>query len=111
LNASKIKNETDVLLKALTLNWLIPLKEVYNNRDSFPSLEHYTQQLHTTKKSYYCNQAIFKRNASTNYTKHKNIEAKRKLAQNNSIQTVAFDLGFDQPTYFTKYFKKSEDLP
>jgi hypothetical protein len=23
----KIKNETDVLLKALTLNWLIPLKK------------------------------------------------------------------------------------
>jgi AraC-like DNA-binding protein len=30
------------------------------------------------------------------------------LAQNNSIQTVAFDLGFDQPTYFTKYFKKKD---
>jgi hypothetical protein len=39
-----------VLLK-LTLNWLIPLKEVYNNRDSFPSLEHYTQQLHTNTKN------------------------------------------------------------
>jgi YesN/AraC family two-component response regulator len=25
-----------------------------------------------------------------------------------SIQTVAFDLGFDQPTYFTKYFKKND---
>jgi hypothetical protein len=41
--------------KALTLNWLIPLKEVYNNRDSFPSLEHYTQQLHTILKAFYCN--------------------------------------------------------
>jgi hypothetical protein len=48
LNASKIKRN-GCAFKTLTLNWLIPLKEVYNNRDSFPSLEHYTQQLHTTK--------------------------------------------------------------
>jgi hypothetical protein len=52
LSIERIKiKQTDVLLKTLTLNWLIPLKEVYNNRDSFPSLEHYTQQLHTNTKS------------------------------------------------------------
>jgi AraC-like DNA-binding protein len=34
------------------------------------------------------------------------LEAKRKLAQKQlSIQTVAFDLGFDQPTYFTVFQK------
>jgi methylphosphotriester-DNA--protein-cysteine methyltransferase len=97
-----------MFLKTPTLNWLIPLKEVYNNRDSFPSLEHYTQQLHTnTKKAHYCNQAIFKRNPCTNYTKHKNTRSKTQASSKQlSIQTVAFDLGFDQPTYFTKYFKK-----
>ena len=36
------------------------------------------------------------------------LEAKRKLANKElSIQEIAFDLGFDQPTYFTKYFKKA----
>jgi hypothetical protein len=46
----KIKNN-GCAFKNMTLNWLIPLKkEVYNNRDSFPSLEHYTK-LHTNTKS------------------------------------------------------------
>jgi hypothetical protein len=36
-----------VLLKTWTLSLPIPLKkEVYNNRDSFPLLEHYTETSH-----------------------------------------------------------------
>ncbi len=35
------------------------------------------------------------------------LEAKRMLSsQNISIKEVAYSLGFDQPTYFTKFFKK-----
>ena len=35
------------------------------------------------------------------------LEAKRMLSnQNISIKEVAYALGFDDPTYFTKYFKK-----
>lgn len=35
------------------------------------------------------------------------LEAKRMLSNENlSIQEIAFSLGFDQPTYFTKFFKK-----
>ena len=35
------------------------------------------------------------------------LEAKRMLAsKNSSIKEIAYSLGFDQPTYFTKYFKK-----
>ena len=35
------------------------------------------------------------------------IEAKRLLSNtSNAVKEVAFALGFDQPTYFTKYFKK-----
>ncbi|WP_109830663.1 helix-turn-helix domain-containing protein [Reichenbachiella versicolor] len=35
------------------------------------------------------------------------LEAKRKLSNKNiSIKEVAYSLGFDQPTYFTKFFKK-----
>ncbi|MEM1340258.1 MAG: AraC family transcriptional regulator [Bacteroidota bacterium] len=35
------------------------------------------------------------------------LEAKRMLASKSmSIKEIAYNLGFDQPTYFTKYFKK-----
>ncbi|WP_435264331.1 helix-turn-helix domain-containing protein [Tenacibaculum sp. nBUS_03] len=39
------------------------------------------------------------------------LEAKRMLSnQDVSIKEVAYSLGFDQPTYFTKYFKKETQL-
>jgi AraC family transcriptional regulator, transcriptional activator of pobA len=39
------------------------------------------------------------------------LEAKRRLANKKfSIQEIAYDLGFDQPTYFTKYFKKAAGI-
>jgi hypothetical protein len=45
----KKKNETDVFFKSADFELLYSKKEVYNNRDSFPSLEHYTQNF-TLKK-------------------------------------------------------------
>lgn len=39
------------------------------------------------------------------------LEAKRMLSQHDvSIKEVAYYLGFDQPTYFTKFFKKETKL-
>ena len=39
------------------------------------------------------------------------LEAKRMLSsQNISIKEVAYSLGFDQPTYFTKFFKKEVSI-
>ncbi|WP_435262987.1 AraC family transcriptional regulator [Tenacibaculum sp. nBUS_03] len=39
------------------------------------------------------------------------LEAKRMLSNHNiSIKEVAYSLGFDQPTYFTKFFKKEVQL-
>ncbi|MEO9869232.1 helix-turn-helix transcriptional regulator [Ekhidna sp.] len=39
------------------------------------------------------------------------LEAKRQLSNTNtSIKELAYSLGFDQPTYFTKYFKKHTGL-
>ncbi len=39
------------------------------------------------------------------------LEAKRLLSNTTlSIKEVAYDLGFDQPTYFTKYFKKHTQM-
>lgn len=43
--------------------------------------------------------------------KRKLLEAKRLLSNTNiSITELAYKLGFDQPTYFTKYFKKETGL-
>lgn len=40
--------------------------------------------------------------------KRKILEAKRMLAnQTTSIKEIAYSIGFEQPTYFTKYFKKA----
>lgn len=42
---------------------------------------------------------------------YKVLEAKRLLSNTRlSIKEIAFQLGFDQPTYFTKYFKKYTKL-
>ena len=43
--------------------------------------------------------------------KRKILEAKRLLSNSKlSVKEVAYSLGFDQPTYFTKYFKKYTDI-
>lgn len=109
----KNKNETDVLFKNTDFELAYSFKkEVYNNRDSFPSLEHYTQQLHTNTKKLTTVTKQYLRGTPAQIIKNvKILEAKRKLAQKQlTIQTIAFDLGFDQPTYFTKYFKKATGL-
>ncbi|MEZ7499032.1 helix-turn-helix transcriptional regulator [Flavobacterium sp. Arc3] len=106
----KNKNEINVLFKNTDFELAYSFKkEVYNNRDSFPSLEHYTQKLHTnTKKLTTVTKQYLKGTPAQIIQNVKILEAKRKLAQKQlSIQTIAFDLGFDQPTYFTKYFKKA----
>lgn len=39
------------------------------------------------------------------------LEAKRRLSsRRKSIKEIAYDLGFDQPTYFTKFFKKATQI-
>ena len=38
------------------------------------------------------------------------LEAKRMLVHtSNSIKEIGFDLGFDEPTNFIKYFRKHEE--
>ena len=40
------------------------------------------------------------------------LEAKRMLVYSNeSIKEITFQLGFDEPTNFTKYFSKNADMP
>lgn len=112
LSVERIKNKNDANFFFKNTDFELAYsfkKEVYNNRDRFPSLEYYTQQLHTnTKKLTAVTKQYLKGTPAQIIQNIKILEAKRKLAQKQlSIQTIAFDLGFDQPTYFTKYFKKA----
>lgn len=39
------------------------------------------------------------------------LEAKRELvSQNKTIQSISYELGFENPSYFSRFFKKYEDL-
>lgn len=80
--------------------------------DEFLSLQEYadllivsTKKLTTTTKKH-----LFA-TPSNVISQRKILEAKRMLSNNKtSIKEVAFALGFDQATYFTKYFKKHTEL-
>jgi AraC family transcriptional activator of pobA len=111
LSIERIKNQnkTDVLFKNMDFELAYAFKkEVYNHRDSFHSLEYYTQQLHTNIKKLTAVTKQYLGGTPAQIIKNiKILEAKRKLGHKQlSIKVIAFDLGFDQPTYFTKYFKK-----
>lgn len=111
LSIERIKNQNkiDVLFKNRDFELAYAFKkEVYNHRDSFPSLKYYTQQLHTNTKKLTAVTKLYLGGTPSQIIKNiKILEAKRKLGHKQlPIQSIAFDLGFDQPTYFTKYFKK-----
>lgn len=83
--------------------------EVYKNMNEFLSLEAYYELLNSNKKRL---AKVTKEHLNATPAKViqdiKILEAKRNLANRRlSIQEIAYDLGFDQATYFTKYFKKS----
>ena len=74
------------------------------------SIADYAEMLHVSPKS------IAKRLNATGYKTPTEIirdrivlEAKRDLRfTQKSVKEIAFDLGFEDPAYFTRYFKKSE---
>lgn len=84
-------------------------KEVYNYKNTFHKIDFYSDRLHTNSKKLTTVVKQYLGDTPANIIQSvKILEAKRKLANKElSIQEIAFDLGFDQPTYFTKYFKKA----
>lgn len=82
---------------------------IYENMDSFLSLEEYCSKLNTNSKKLtaVCKKYLMGTPAKI-IQQLKILEAKRMLAnRKTTIQEVAYTTGFDQPTYFTKYFKKA----
>lgn len=115
LSIERIKNQNKIDKRYKNTDFELAYafkKEVYNHHDSFPSLEYYAQQLNTnTKKLTAVTKQYLGDTPAQIIQNLKILEAKRKLAHKQlSIQAIAFDLGFDQPTYFTKYFKKATGI-
>lgn len=74
----------------------------------FHNIDYFSEALHISSKKL---TAITKKYLNDTpamvIQSRKILEAKRLLSNHKlSIQEVAYDLGFDQATYFTKYFKK-----
>lgn len=85
---------------------------IEENINKFYNLKHYAQLLNVgVEKLNNVTKKHLKDTPANIIYKRKVLEAKRLLANTNlSIKEVAFKLGFDQPTYFTKYFKKATKL-
>lgn len=83
-------------------------KMVFEQIDAFHSIDDYAYKLGTNSKTLTQASKKFLLDTPANIIKQsKLLEAKRMLSnQKVSIKEIAYSLGFEDPTYFTKYFKK-----
>ncbi|MCE7996245.1 MAG: helix-turn-helix domain-containing protein [Roseivirga sp.] len=99
---------TDMHLKLVIQFKELVEQYVHKNR----SIDEFASELGTSSKSLtgYTRKYLQQTPAVT-IQKRKILEAKRLLSHKElSIQEVAYRLGFEQPTYFTKYFKKDTGM-
>ena len=81
------------------------------NIHQFWSIDQFASALHTNSKMLSkATKRILGDTPARFITNLKILEAKRMLASPASIREVAYHLGFEQATYFTKYFKKETGL-
>ena len=87
-------------------------KMIESTKDQFYSVAHFSQQLGISPKTLTTiSKKYFKRTPARMIHEHKILEAKRLLSNAKlSIKEIAYELGFKQATYFTKYFKKYTHL-
>lgn len=76
---------------------------------SFVGIEEFATELNTNSKKLTSISKKYLQDTPGNIIKKRKIlEAKRMLAnQKTSVKEIAYSIGFEQPTYFTKYFKKA----
>lgn len=87
-------------------------KIIYEHIDTFLTLDEYCSKLNINIKNLTSISKEFLLDTPANIIRQvKILEAKRILANHKTTaKEVAYALGFDQPTYFTKYFKKETGL-
>lgn len=81
---------------------------VFQEIESSHNIDYFANRLGTNTKTLTEVSKNILLDTPANIIKHsKLLEAKRMLSNHNiSIKEIAYGLGFDDPTYFTKYFKK-----
>ena len=86
---------------------------IVNQIDQHKGIDDYAAQLNLTPKKLTQLTKQFTQRTPANLIQDlKILEAKRMLSnQHISVKEVAYALGYDQPTYFTKVFKKATSLP
>jgi len=87
-------------------------KLIGENMSGFPGIDELSSMLNVNSKKLtsVCRQYLSDTPANI-IRQSKILEAKRMLANRKvTIQEVAYAIGFDQPTYFTKYFKKATGI-
>jgi AraC-like DNA-binding protein len=85
---------------------------IFEQIDQFHPIDSFASQLGTNSKHLTEVSKEFLGNTPANLIKEsKLLEAKRMMAnQKVSIKEIAYSLGFEDPTYFTKYFKKGTGM-
>lgn len=80
--------------------------------EEFHNIDEYASKLGTNSKNLTEVSKEYLFNTPANIIKEsKLLEAKRMMSnQKTSIKEIAYALGFDDPTYFTKYFKKGTGM-
>ncbi|WP_299215640.1 AraC family transcriptional regulator [uncultured Aquimarina sp.] len=83
-------------------------KLVFEEIESFHSIDYFASTLGTNSKTLTeVSKAILLDTPANIIKQSKLLEAKRMLSNRSSaIKEIAYGLGFEDPTYFTKYFKK-----
>ncbi|MTI30156.1 AraC family transcriptional regulator [Xanthovirga aplysinae] len=87
-------------------------KLIFKRINEFYPIDSYAEELNTNSKTLTRISKEYLLDTPANIIKQSKIlEAKRMLSnQKITISGIAYTLGFDQPTYFTKYFKKETGL-
>jgi len=115
LNIESIKSNNIQLAKPIanSLTLAIEFKKIIHKKvGEFLSIPEYASLLftNTSKLNAACKTHLLSTPASL-VKAHKILEAKRMLSnQQTTIKQIAFALGFEEATYFTKYFKKETGL-
>lgn len=85
---------------------------IFREMDSFHSIDYFARELGTSAKTLTkVSKEVLLDTPAGVIKSSKILEAKRMLSnERSSIKEIAYGLGFDDPTYFTKYFKKETEL-
>ncbi|RDY61718.1 helix-turn-helix domain-containing protein [Flagellimonas nanhaiensis] len=83
-------------------------KLVFEEIQHFHGVDYFAEKLNTnSKKLTEISKSVLLDTPANIIKQSRILEAKRMLSNRSiSIKEIAFSLGFDEPTYFTKYFKK-----